>query len=332
MCTALSFTKKEHYFGRNLDWVRSYGEKVCIVPRNMPLLFRRAGALSHHYAMIGMATVAEETPLFYDAVNEAGLCMAGLNFAGNAFYHPEAQGKDNIPPFEFITWILSQCATVEEARGKLERLNLTNLPFSDQLPLATLHWIISDRNTSLVVESVADGLHVYENPLGVMTNNPPFPYQVFNLSNYRALSSVTPENRLLKEKKLDVYSQGLGALGLPGDLSSMSRFVRMVFHSQMAMCEETEESCVSQFFHLLGSVEMPRGSCQMDQGGLELTLYSCCMNADAGRYYYTTYDNRRITCVDLHKADLDGRTLTTWELMKKQSICYQNVSYRGDPH
>lgn len=324
MCTALSFTKKEHYFGRNLDWECDYGEKICVLPRNAPLTFRRAEGIPHHYAMIGMAVVAEETALYFDAVNEAGLCMAGLNFPGNACYHPETPGKDNITPFEFITWILAQCATVEEARGKLDRLNLVNIPFSDQLPLATLHWMISDRENSLVVESMADGLHVYDNPLGVMTNNPPFPYQVFNLNNYRALGSVTPENRLLKEKKLEVYSQGLGALGLPGDLSSMSRFVRMVFHSQMAQCDEEEESCVSQFFHLLTSVEMPRGSCQMDQGGLELTLYSCCMNADTGRYYYTTYDNRQLSCVDLRKEDLDGEKLSVYELLKKQNICFQN--------
>lgn len=324
MCTALSFTKKEHYFGRNLDWECSYGEKVCILPRNVPLTFRRAEGMDRHYAMIGMAVVMEGMPLYYDAANEKGLCMAGLNFLGNACYHPEMPEKDNITPFEVITWILAQCATVEEARFKLSRLNLVDIPFSDQLPLATLHWILSDRDTSLVVESMADGLHVYENPVRVMTNNPPFPYQLFNLNNYRSLSASTPENRLLREEELDVYTHGLGGLGLPGDLSSMSRFVRMAFHSQMAVCGEDESSCVSQFFHLLGSVEMLRGSCRMDQGGLELTLYSCCVNASVGRYYYTTYDNRQITCVDLYKEDLNGNTLLTFELQKNQNICYQN--------
>ncbi len=324
MCTALSLRKKEHYFGRNLDLEGSYGEKACILPRNTPLTFRRAREIERHYAMVGMAVVLEGTPLYYDAANEKGLCMAGLNFPGNACYHEEARGKDNITPFEFIPWILGQCATVAEAREKLNRLNLVNIPFSDQVPLATLHWIISDREESLVVESMADGLHVYDDPVGVLTNNPPFPYHLFNLNNYRALSAVTPENHLLKGLEPEVYCQGLGGLGLPGDLSSMSRFVRAVFHARMAVCEEKESSAVSQFFHILGAVEMPRGSCRPDSGGVDLTVYTCCICADTGRYYYTTYDNRQICCVDLNRADLEGDTLSTFELMRSQNVSYQN--------
>lgn len=324
MCTALSFTKKEHYFGRNLDLECSYGEKICILPRNAPIRFRRAGECGQHYAMIGMAVVIDEMPLYYDAANEKGLCMAGLNFPGNACYHEERPGKDNITPFEIIPWLLGQCATVAEAREKLERMNLVNIPFGERIPLATLHWMLSDREESLVVESTEDGLHVYENPVKVLTNNPPFPYQLFNLNNYRALSAVTPKNTFLEQNDLAVYCQGLGGLGLPGDLSSMSRFVRTVFHCQMSVCEEDENSCVSQFFHLLGAVEMPRGSCRPDGGGEDLTVYTCCINADTGRYYYTTYDNRQITCVELRKTDLDGRALSVFELRKKQNICYQN--------
>lgn len=324
MCTAFSFTKQGHFFGRNLDLEGSYGEKVCVLPRNAPLAFRCAGGLERHYAMIGMAVVIGETPLFYDGANEKGLCMAGLNFPGNACYHQKAEGKDNITPFEIISWILGQCATVAQAREKLQRLNLVNIPFSDRIPLSPLHWILSDRRESLVVESMKDGLHVYENPVKVLTNNPAFPYQLFNLNNYRALSPSTPDNRLTEDTELDVYCQGLGGLGLPGDLSSMSRFVRTVFHCQMAQCGDTEESCVSQVFHLLGAVEMPRGSCRTDSGQTDLTVYSCCISGDTGRYYYTTYDNRQITCVDLYRENLDGTQLSVFDLQTKQNIFCQN--------
>lgn len=324
MCTAMNLTTKDHYFGRNLDIDRSYGEQVCVMPRRFPLEFRRMGKLDGHYAMIGMAMVAGETPLYFDAVNEKGLCMAGLNFPGNAVYHPERAGHDNVTPFEFIPWILSQCASIGEARKKLEKLNLVDIPFGPGLPLSPLHWIISGREGSLVVESMGDGLHVYENPTGVLTNNPPFPYHLMNLSNYQGLSAANPENTLSKNLELTRYCQGLGGLGLPGDLSSMSRFVRTVFHRENAVCGEDEHSSVSQFFHILGTVEMPRGSCMTEEGSWDITVYSSCVNADKGLYYYTTYDNRQITCVDMRKVDLNGDGLRVFDLETEQSIRYQN--------
>ncbi len=324
VCTACNLTGNGHYFGRNLDLNQSYGEKVCILPRHFPLAFRRMGMMADHYAMIGMGVVAEGVPLYYDAANERGLCMAGLNFPGNAWYLPEEAGRDNVSPFEFIPWILAQCATVAEARRLLDRIQLADIPFSAQIPLAPLHWILADRETAVVVESMKDGLHVHEDPVGVLTNNPPFPYQIFNLNNYRGLRTDTPINGFSQKLELDVYCQGLGALGLPGDPSSMSRFIRMAFHAGNSVCEAGEMACVSQFFHLLGSVEMPRGSCRTDSGDWDITVYSSCVNADKGLYYYTTYDNRRISCVDMHQEDLDGNTLSVYELIREQSVCWQN--------
>ena len=145
MCTAVSFLTEHHYFGRNLDLEFSYNETVTVTPRNYPFRFRRMGDRPTHFAMIGMAYVADGYPLYYDAVNEKGLCMAGLNFPGNAVYLPEAEGKDNVAPFEFIPWVLGQCATVAEAKALLAGINLAAINFSDQLPASPLHWIISDR-------------------------------------------------------------------------------------------------------------------------------------------------------------------------------------------
>ncbi len=324
MCTAVSLEKTAHYFGRNLDLDCSYGEQVCITPRNFPFPFRRRDTVQSHFAMIGMATLQEGYPLYYDAVNEHGLCMAGLNFPGNTFYPEESPSFDSITPFEFIPWILGQCKTVRDARKLLARIRLMNIPFNQEFPLSPLHWMIADKDGSIVVESMADGLHIYDDPVGVLTNNPPFPYHLQNLSNYRGLSVANPENRFSSQLELPLYCAGLGALGLPGDLSSMSRFVRMAFHSQNAKCPDTEEGWVSQMFHLLGAVEMPRGSCLTDTGRWDITVYSSCISADTGRYYYTTYDNRRITCVDMHREDLDGSALTSYDLVWQPQILYQN--------
>ena len=175
MCTAATYRTKDFYFGRTLDNERSFGEEVTVTPRNFPLHFIEAMDLPAHYALIGMACVLENYPLYYDAVNEKGLSMAGLNFVGNAVYHSSRKGRDNIAQFELIPWLLSQCATVGEARLLLEKLNLLDTPFSPGLPPAQLHWLIADRESAITVEPVAEGLKIYENPVGVLTNNPPSP-------------------------------------------------------------------------------------------------------------------------------------------------------------
>ncbi len=324
MCTAISFKTKDRYFGRNLDLDCSYGEEVCVLPRKYPLVFRKAGEISCHHAMIGMATVVNGEPLFYDGTNEYGLSMAGLNFPQNAHYSPFAKDKDNVAPFEFIPWILGQCKRVEDAKKLLSRINLVDVAFSDKLPLAPLHWIIADEEGAITVEAMKDGLHIYENPVGVLTNNPPFPYHLFNLNNYRNLKTCNGENSFASGVELDEYCQGLGAVGLPGDLSSPSRFVRAVFYKENSECAEDENSSVSQFFHLLTSVEMVQGGCRTATGKKDITVYSSCVNTDRGVYYYTTYNNRQINCVDMRKVDLDGQSVRRFPLRLEGEINYQN--------
>lgn len=324
MCTAATYKTKDFYFGRTLDYEFSYGEQITVVPRNYPVNFRYMGPMNHHYAMIGMAHVYENYPLFYDAVNEKGLGMAGLNFVGNAHYFAPEEGRENVAQFEFIPWILSQCATVQEARGKLEVMNLTDTPFNEKFPCAALHWIISDRTESIVVESMKDGMHIHENPVGVLTNNPPFDIQMFLLNNYMNLSPKQPENRFAEDVDLVQYSRGMGAMGLPGDLSSASRFAKVAYTKVNSKSGEDELSSVSQFFHILGSVDQQRGCCEVAEGKYEITLYTSCCNADKGIYYYTTYDNHQISAVDMHRTDLDGKELICFTPVTEEQVRFQN--------
>lgn len=324
MCTAISYKTKNHYFGRNLDLEYSYLETVTITPRNYPFVFRRAGELRTHYAMIGMAYVQDGYPLYYDATNEKGLSMAGLLFAGNAYYSKvEEMGKDHVSPFEFIPWVLGQCENVKEAKQKLAKLQLVEIHYSEELKITPLHWMVADKEECLVVEATKEGLSIYENPVKVLTNNPPFPYQLMNLNGYRGLSRKDVPCRFAEGVELTKYSRGMGALGLPGDLSSASRFVRAAFHRLNSAAGETEEESVNQFFHLLGSVEMPRGSVELEKGALDLTVYSSCCNADKGIYYYRTYENSRIIGVDMHKEDLEGNIVFSYPLLK-DGIYIQN--------
>ena len=302
MCTAVTYKTDCFYFGRTLDNDFSYNEQVTVTPRKFSFVFRNGKVIEKHYAIIGMAYVVDGYPLYYDAVNEKGLCMAGLNFVGNAHYFQPADNKDNIAQFELIPWVLSQCESVKRAKELLARINITGEVFSEDLP--------------------ASQLKIYDNLAGVLTNNPPFDMQIFNLNNYMGLSALPPRNTFAPDIKLDVYSRGMGAIGLPGDLSSQSRFVRAAFTKLNSVSETDEKSSVGQFFHILGSVEQTRGCCTLENGKYEITVYTSCCNADKGIYYYTTYNNRQITAVDMHRTELDSKELITYPLVDEEKMNY----------
>lgn len=326
MCTAATYQTKDFYFGRTLDYEFSYGDEVTIMPRNYEITFRHMGVVKSHYAMIGMAYVTDDYPLYYDAINEKGVGMAGLNFVGNAAYAEVVDNKDNVAQFEFIPWVLSQCASVQEARDLLAKMNLVGTPYNEQLPAAQLHWMIADAKECIVVESMADGMHIYDNPTGVMTNNPPFDMQMFLLNQYMGLSEKQPENHFSKELPLQTYSRGMGALGLPGDLSSTSRFAKVAYTRMHAVSDDSEKTSVSQFFHILGSVDQQRGCCEVGEGKYEITIYTSCCNATKGIYYYTSYDNHQITGVDMHRENLDGTEMIRYPLRKEEQIAWENES------
>lgn len=324
MCTAATYKTKDFYFGRTLDYEFSYGDEVTITPRKYPFFFIKKGEINNHYAMIGMAHIEKNYPLYYDAINEKGLAMAGLNFVGNASYQEEVDNKDNIAQFEVIPWILCNCSSVKEAIILIEKMNIIKAPFNEQLPVAQLHWIISDKEESITVEPTKEGIKVYPNPVGVLTNNPPFDMQMFHLNNYMNLSAKEPKNHFSKDLNLKPYSRGMGAIGLPGDLSSQSRFVRVSFVKMNSVSKESEKESVSQFFHILNSVDQQRGCCDLGNGKYEITLYTSCCNVEKGIYYYTTYDNHQITAIDMYKETLEKDSIIRYALITEEQIRMQN--------
>ena len=323
MCTAISFSSGDHYFGRNLDLEYSLNESVVVTPRRFPLSFRRMPPLKRHLAMIGTAAIEEGYPLYYDATNEAGLSIAALNFPGHAHYAPPDHAQRSIAPFELIPWLLAQAASVSQARAMLGGISLAAIPFSDVLPLSPLHFLISDRQESIVLEPMRSGLRIHDNPCGVLTNNPPFEAQMDHLSLYLGLDSREPQNTLDPALHLRPSSRGSGAIGLPGDLSSPSRFVRAVFVKAHSLCGGTPEESVTQFFHILANVAHVRGSVLV-QGKPEITVYSSCCDTIRGIYHYTTYENSQITAVNMRKENLDGSQLSSYPLIRRQAIHHQN--------
>ncbi len=323
MCTAICITLKDNYFGRNLDYEHGFGEKITITPRNFAFKFRNSNMISNHYAIIGMALPYDNYPLYFDATNEKGLSMAGLNFPDNAQYMKNRTNRDNVASFEFIPWILAQCETVSDAEKLIERINITDEAFNDEIKPSPLHWIIADKNSAITVEQTNKGLHVFENPVGVLTNNPTFNIQMFNLTNYLSVSPDEPKNMFSDKLDLKPYSRGMGAIGLPGDLSSMSRFVKTCFTKLNLVCGNSEQEIVSQFFHILYSVYQQKGCVKVGED-YEMTHYSSCCNTDKGIYYYTTYNNSSINAVDIYKENLDSDELLIYDLVENFNITMQN--------
>lgn len=308
MCTAIMAHGARRLFGRTLDLERSYDETVAATGKNFKWRFLHAGEATSRFALLGTACVWQGTPLYFDAVNEAGLAMAGLNFPAYACYRPPVQGAINLASFELIPYVLGQCCALSEARSLLRRVNITPRSVHPSLPATPLHWMLSDGEGCLVIEPGEDGLHLYDNPYGVLTNSPPFDYHTAHLSSYAALGAAPPENRLCPNVPLAFFSRGMGACGLPGDFSSASRFVRAVFAQNHTLpAEEAEE--VERFFHVMDTVSVPRGCILTDEHQAVQTVYTCCMDLDDAAYYYTTCDCRRIRAVHLRHLPTDGETV-----------------------
>ncbi len=326
MCTAIKWNNETSYFGRNMDIGYSFNEQVVITPRQYEIKFKKEKTIKNHYAIIGMAMVADNYPLYADAMNEKGLAMAGLNFPHYAYY-PEKEdlNKVNVTPYEFILWVLGQFETVASVKEALQTLQFIAIPFKDSLPLATLHFMISDKKESIVVESTKDGLRVFDNPVEVMTNNPTFDFHLTNLSNYMNCSPIDmDEGSITSLMKVKALGHGVGALGLPGDTSTTSRFVKAVFLKSHAVSDGGEGSNLSTFFHLLDSVSVVKGCAVIDDGRYDYTTYASCMSLDEAIYYYKSYSNNQIHGITLFKEELDSKNLITFKLVTNQQVAMDN--------
>lgn len=317
MCTSLNYKTKNNYFGRNLDLEYTFNEKVIITPRGY--LCRN---FKTKYAIIGMSTVVDDYPLYADATNEYGLSMAGLYFPNNAYYFDRKENHLNLASYELIPYFLGLYKSVSELKDSLKILNITNENFKEGINSSSLHWMISDKYETIVLEQTKEGLKIYDNPYGVLTNNPPFSYHLENINNYLNLSSKYLPSTFANGINLTHYGVGLNAYGLPGDTSPASRFIRCCFNKFNSISDEDEVSSITEFFHILDSVAMTRGSTYTKDGKLDITNYSCCINTDDLIYYYKTYNNNQITAIKMTEEKMNRNYLTIYELVDKQQINY----------
>ena len=300
MCTAIFDKKHGPFFARTLDLECSFGEKVMQMAKGDTLGFFHEGELVCAHAIIGMAYDTGGQPLFYDAVNDVGLCAAALNFPTYAEYCDKRDGALNLASFEVIPYVLARCADIAEVRDVLGDAVITKDDFSQKLKSTPLHWMFADRTGSVVVEQDENGLRIYENYFGVMTNSPPFPYHTARICDYAYLSPKPQKNNILPNQHIPSYSRGLGAYGLPGDYSSSSRFVRAVFvkeHTLLPPCEnDSLRSSAAQrrMLDIIGTVSLPYGISRTDSGEPIYTVYTSCIDIEKCEYSYFTYANREI--------------------------------------
>ena len=257
------------------------------------------------YGYVGIYT--EYEPFVVEGVNETGL-SAGLFFFPNygeyAAYKPSESAK-TLCDMQLVSWVLSQFSTIDELKSALKSVNLVTLNHK----IGSVHWRIIQPDGTMAVLEVVDGVpHFYDNNLGVITNAPGFPWHMTNLNNYVNLEPGSAANNTIKQGiTLQPLGHGSGMLGLPGDFTSPSRFVRATFFQTTSPVWATGFDTVVQAFHILNNFDIPIGSqhvkSEIPKGMPSATQFTAATDLKAMKLYYRTAWNSNIRCIDLMDID-----------------------------
>jgi choloylglycine hydrolase len=302
--------------GRTLEFGFPLRSNVLVIPAGQEM----SGTLpdggkgltyTSRYAIIGANAL--NLPIIIDGINDQGLSV-GL------FYWPPPypqytdvtpeNAKHAIAPHEFGIWALGNFATVDEVKEGLKNIVVapTSAPGfgSTQGMVPGVHFFIQDKTgKSIVVEPIDGTLKVYDAPLGVMTNAPTYDWHITNLANYVNLSVKDVESVKLGNVTVNAFGAGAGLLGLPGDFTPPSRFVRAVVYSQAATPNATDEDAVLSAFHILNQFDIPKGSVVNSAGGEamdETTEWTSVADLKNLRWYFRTFEDQSIHMVDLKQA------------------------------
>lgn len=316
MCTALTLTTSDndHLFGRNMDLEYFFNQSIIFIPRNYIATNSKTQKTNKNkYAILGMGTMFADYPTFADVMNEKGLAIAGLNFPKYAHFPKEkVDAKTNIPVYDFPLWLLSNFATLNEVKSQIEDLVLVDEPIIDGVPTAPLHFIITDKTgESIIVEQTQDGLKWFENPVGVLSNAPTFDWHLTNLSQFADLRYTKNIGATICDYKLTPHGQGDGLMGLVGDFSPASRFVRtcVLRDATLRNCKNINKQ---QFFHILNNVAMVDGSVITPEGKNDITQYTSCMDLDNLVYCYNTYNSMGVNVINMGNLDLNSNEIKSF--------------------
>ncbi len=318
---------------RTMEFAIDIHSKVLIVPRG----YGRVGLTptgapgmkwNAKYASIGMNGVGE--PYLFDGVNEKGLSAALLYFPNYAGYMPytAADAGKTLAPWQLGSYILENFSTVAEVKANIGKVVVPEVVFAGWGFTPGVHYEIDDQTGhSIVIEYVGGKLVVYENPLGVLTNSPSFDWQMTNLHNYVNFSMTNvPPIKLSGGVTLTPFGQGSGMLGIPGDFTPPSRFVRAVAFTQSAFPTKTGPDAVLEAFHILNQFDIPVGAAREDEkdshGNIQAdyTIWTSVIDLKTQDYYFRTYTDSQIRRVSLEKADLNAKTIVEIPIESKEVI------------
>ncbi|MGL4742440.1 MAG: choloylglycine hydrolase [Sarcina sp.] len=327
MCTGLTLTTKdgEHLFGRNMDLEYYFGQSVGIIPRNYTYTnIANKKTEKTQYAIIAMISMMADHPMLSDGMNEKGLGIAGLNF-GNEFGGLEknfSKDKINIPAFDFMLWILANFDNIEDVKKNVLKVNLMDIQIDEKIPNVCLHWIASDKSgRSIVIEKTKEGMKVYDNEVGVLTNPPTFDWQLTNLRQYTNTIPTQIPKTMCSDKELTPTGRGAGLIGLPGDTTAPSRFIRAAFLRNFVL--QNEDVSLGDYFHIMDNVAMVKG-CAKNDGINEFTQYTSCMNLENGTYTYKTYKSLSLTSINLFNENLDLSDIKLFKYEDNLTITHLN--------
>lgn len=316
-CTGISLRAKDGAAvrGRTLEFGFPMQSKVLIVPagKEMTGTLPDGGkglTYTSRYALVGANAL--NMPVILDGINDQGLSIGLFYFPGYAKYTPltAENAKRAIAPHEFGMWVLANFASVDEVRKGIEDIVVVPTPApglgSAEGMVPPTHFFIQDKTgKSIAVEPVDGTLKVHDAPLGVMANAPTYDWHMTNLSNYLNLSVNDIESKQLGDVKVESFGAGSGLLGIPGDFTPPSRFVRAAIYSQAAVPNAKADDAVLAAFHILNQLDSPKGSVVNDAiGGKmnEITEWTSVADLKNLRWYFRTYEDQSVRMVDLKEA------------------------------
>ena len=320
MCTALTIKTNKNYFGRTLDLEYHYNEKVVIVPRKFPIKYKYLNIDNDHLSMIGIGIVIDNFPLFYDACNEFGLGICALNLPFSTKYSSYDYSKINITSYEVILYILSTCKNLNDTKEILSNINITYDSFNNLYPVSKLHFLISYNNESLVLEIIDGKINIYENKIGVLTNEPQFPFHLYNLQNYQFFLDKNNSSNLSKDINQNNIIKGANLIGLPGDYTSSSRYIKAVFAKNNIILNDN----ISELFNIFNNVyELPGLNIKL-LNNIYKTIYIVFYNLNDKILYFKTYNNCQIYSVNLNDFDKYNSNLIEFNIFKIEKIIKLN--------
>lgn len=347
-CSSFSWETEDnnHLWGRNFDFNRIAADsKITYLPRNteyytMGNIFennlRETDKVTSKYAAIGTGSIVlKSTPTLFEGINEKGLMGGQLYFRKFAKY-PEVEKANTIPlqPAFVVTYLLTQCQSVEEIIDTLNhKVSIVAQAMMGVIP--TVHWIFSDSSgETIIIEPEEETIRIYRNSMGVLTNSPSYSWHCENLLNYPHIRKKDYDNIKINGVELEQCFSGTGALGLPGDSSSTSRFVRLSYLKEYGKKGKNEEDGVTYMFRLFQNIAFPLGMVEVadvdnitehdvNVSAYDYTLYTSIMCAESLKFYWTVYENSQIQCIDLSKLMNENKILQ-YDMYSGKNIQYLN--------